>query len=156
MDVSGFVYTSGYFGEGSCDFDPGAGTFPLTSAGMTDIFISKYSQVPTDVNSVFTQKFNISPNPSNGNFIIRSLNSNGKYTVYNILGEVLMEFDSPSADDNRLADISRNQPNGIYFIKLSNDENNFIKKNGLAKITKPVRSIWWHLKRIEFFLITTN
>jgi hypothetical protein len=33
------IYTTGYF-EGSCDFDPGVGTFTLASAGQSDIFIS--------------------------------------------------------------------------------------------------------------------
>ena len=40
VDISGNVYTTGNF-EGTGDFNPGAGTFNLTSAGMQDIFVSK-------------------------------------------------------------------------------------------------------------------
>ena len=40
IDASGNVYTTGYF-NGSTDFDPGADTFNMASAGMNDIFISK-------------------------------------------------------------------------------------------------------------------
>ncbi|MGM0477824.1 MAG: SBBP repeat-containing protein [Bacteroidota bacterium] len=40
VDLNGNVYTTGYI-NGTVDFDPGAGTFNLTSTGPTDAFISK-------------------------------------------------------------------------------------------------------------------
>lgn len=40
VDAGGNVYIFGSFG-GSCDFDPGTGTFSLTSAGSYDIFLNK-------------------------------------------------------------------------------------------------------------------
>ena len=40
VDGSGNVYTAGSF-QGTVDFDPGAGIFPLISSGGNDIFISK-------------------------------------------------------------------------------------------------------------------
>ena len=44
VDCAGNVYTVGDF-RGTADFDPGAGTFNLTSAGRADIFVSKLEPV---------------------------------------------------------------------------------------------------------------
>lgn len=41
LDQAGNVYVTGYF-LGTADFDPGAGTFNLVSAGSNDAFISKF------------------------------------------------------------------------------------------------------------------
>lgn len=40
VDAAGNVYTTGHF-SGTADFDPGSGTYTLSSAGGTDLFISK-------------------------------------------------------------------------------------------------------------------
>ena len=44
VDSSGNVYTTGQF-SGTVDFDPGAGTTNLTSAGVGDIFVSKLNSL---------------------------------------------------------------------------------------------------------------
>ena len=53
VDGNGNVYTNGYF-SGTADFDPGAGTANLTSAGGTDIFVSKLNSSGT---FVFVKQF---------------------------------------------------------------------------------------------------
>lgn len=47
IDASRNVYTTGYFG--TADFDPGPGTFMMSSAGGNDVFISKLDSTGTFV-----------------------------------------------------------------------------------------------------------
>jgi hypothetical protein len=53
LDEQGNIYYTGGF-KGVCDFDPGAGTYNLTSAGWSDIFISKLTPSGT---LVWAKKF---------------------------------------------------------------------------------------------------
>ena len=43
LDGSGMIYLTGYYGL-TVDFDQGPGTYNLTSAGGSDVFIAKYSE----------------------------------------------------------------------------------------------------------------
>jgi hypothetical protein len=41
-DLSGYIYTTGYFSGSNVNFDPISGTFSMSSFGGNDVFISKY------------------------------------------------------------------------------------------------------------------
>ncbi len=48
VGADGSVYTAGEFLSGTADFDPGAGTFNLTSAGDKDLFLAKIANTGSD------------------------------------------------------------------------------------------------------------
>ncbi|WP_027394250.1 SBBP repeat-containing protein [Aquimarina latercula] len=52
-DASGNVYITGTF-EGTVDFDPGMGSYNMTSAGRTDVFVLK---LDTNGNFIWTESF---------------------------------------------------------------------------------------------------
>lgn len=73
VDALGNVYTSGAF-YSTVDFDPGAGTFNLTSAGISDAFVSKL-----DINGNFVWAKQIG---STGIEVGQSLALDGSNNVY--------------------------------------------------------------------------
>ncbi|MFZ4521056.1 MAG: T9SS type A sorting domain-containing protein [Bacteroidales bacterium] len=119
LDASGFVYTTGYFGEGSCDFDPGPGSFNVTANGMTDIFTAKFSQVALGIKPILRQDdVTLSPNPTGGIFTLSSPGNCGRFKLCNLTGEVIREYDGRklSQEGNLVINI-RDLPDGIYLIQ---------------------------------------
>jgi Ig-like domain CHU_C associated/Beta-propeller repeat len=84
-DVSGNIYTTGSF-QGTVDFDPGAGTFNLTSAGNNDVFILKL-----DASGNFLWAKNIGgASDENGSYI--DLDASGNLYVVGSFGSIV-DFD---------------------------------------------------------------
>ena len=83
VDALGNVYSTGYF-AGTADFEPGAGTNNLISAGSSDIFISK---LDTSGNFVWAKKMG-GTSTDQGNSIAVDANNNVITTV--ILVELLI------------------------------------------------------------------
>ncbi|MEO7962262.1 MAG: SBBP repeat-containing protein [Ginsengibacter sp.] len=50
-DIMGNIYTTGYFHSGQVDFDPGAGSYNLTSSDGDNIFVHKLSQCTNSTSS---------------------------------------------------------------------------------------------------------
>ena len=74
VDASGNVFTTGTF-RGTVDFDPGAGSASLTSAGSDDMFISK---LDASGNYVWAYAFG-GPNPADEG---RAVVTDGSGNVY--------------------------------------------------------------------------
>jgi len=65
------------------------------------------------------------PNPSENILIIKGLNKNEFYTIYNILGEALIARSTSNSEEIDVKNLS----NGLYFLKLDSGKTfQFIKK----------------------------
>ncbi len=92
VDSSGNVYTTGYF-SGTADFDPGAGTSNLTSAGSEDIFIS---ELDSSGSFVFVKQFGGTDSEMSYGIY---LDSNAVYTVGTFLSSTV-DFDPGAGTAN--------------------------------------------------------
>lgn len=126
IDGTGNVYTKGFFNE-SCDFDPGAGSFNLVSAGSNDIFIRKTSQHMVGVESIPIDNLIVFPNPSSGIFTIdiKNTSSETNICVCDVLGNCILNKLSVKGEEQ--IDL-RDQTKGIYFLELVSDGERVVKK----------------------------
>jgi hypothetical protein len=77
------------------------------------------------------QKISIFPNPSNGEFEVKSMNAEVKLVeIYNVLGEKVFSSTVSSHTSTGLSmtvDLP-GQPEGIYFMKVKTDKGNYVGK----------------------------
>ncbi|MEZ5068550.1 MAG: T9SS type A sorting domain-containing protein, partial [Bacteroidia bacterium] len=114
LDVKESIYVAGEFG-GLCDFDPSGNSYTLTSSGLDDAYLFKWSQVLTGLQHMNNLSgLNVFPNPFVNNVQI-SLPEKAIITVSNIAGQVILKTILPAgANAVSLA----NQPGGAYLLNV--------------------------------------
>lgn len=115
IDAAGNVISTGTF-QGVADFDPGSGTFNLTSNTGDDVFICKLNQnSSTAISDLSNVKNNLSvfPNPNNGTFYIEAKNE-GLYVIVDEAGRILRSFSVNSPTNNKI--VINGLSKGIYFV----------------------------------------
>jgi hypothetical protein len=84
----------------------------------------KLSEGETGINETNSTNtsFLIYPNPTTGKFVIDSQLSSGEISVYNLLGEKILQQDMSTTID------LSNSPRGVYFVKIDNGEHRCMQK----------------------------
>lgn len=116
VDATNNIYVTGYFG-GTVDFDPGAGTANLVSAGGNDIFFAKYD---ASGNYLFARR--AGSTGSDIGYVIRVDNSNNLY-VGGVF-DFTVDFDPGAGTANLAGSIS-----DVFFAKYDASGNYAFAKN---------------------------
>jgi outer membrane protein OmpA-like peptidoglycan-associated protein len=110
VDSSGNVHTTGLF-QGTADFDPGAGTSNLTSAGSNDVFVSKLDSTGA---FVWAKQFG-----STGNDIGRSIAVDSSGNVHTTGSfELTVDFD-PDPAGGAVANLTSAGETDVFVSKLN-------------------------------------
>ena len=128
LDVNGNICVSGAF-SGTADFDPGPGTFNLTSSGSDDAFVIKLGSVITGISTINNSLHvtNIFPNPfSNSTTISLSLSRPAKVTakVFDVKGRLvsILTDDTFQKGDNKIVWRAEGLSAGVYFLRMQTPE----------------------------------
>ncbi|HRZ42186.1 MAG TPA: T9SS type A sorting domain-containing protein [Bacteroidales bacterium] len=127
VDTAGDVYTTGYF-QNTVDFNPGPGTFNLTSVGETDIFVHKMNKSSSGAEEhAQVIRLTAYPNPTTGDVSISfgQKLDDVEFVLMNVYGEVISKnhFTLQSG-----ANITLDGPNGIYFLTIRTTEGQNVVK----------------------------
>jgi len=134
VDSSGNIYTSGVY-DNTVDFDPGSGTYNLTSAGSSDIFIQKFKiltglGLPANTNNQPTM--DIMPNPNKGSFTfeingLTPSNKSARIEVFNTIGKRVYSAEVATMNEIRVP-MDLKLAKGMYIIRISTEEALFDSK----------------------------
>jgi len=127
LDNAGNIYTTGYFNF-SADFNPGSGTYSLTSAGQSDAFIVKLTKNGTGINTLSNKniKMKIYPNPNRGSFNMEISSKDNKskqykLEIYSMLGVLVHSETIQVASVTYKQMHFENLNTGVYFIHLKGE-----------------------------------
>jgi hypothetical protein len=123
------VYLTGYL-EGTGDFDPTAGIYDLTCAGVEDFFIAKYTEASAASieNASLNFEVQIYPNPvsSFANIYVSQIDENiSKFQLMNMAGQVL--FSGKLTEQNTPLNLSGISA-GIYIITIDHQQGSVSRK----------------------------
>jgi hypothetical protein len=118
VDASNNVVTVGYF-AGSCDFDPQGTTVSLSTAGLDDIFITKWSQSAVGVEEFPTNEYTVFPNPSNGMLTINATSDmqTANINIYSSLGSLVQ---TQQANGQQIVIDLSELVQGFYILEIDN------------------------------------
>ena len=118
MDAHEKIYVAGEFG-GTCDFDPSNNLYNLTSAGMGDAYIFKWSQPITGLYDNYTNTLiKVFPNPFTETVQINVIEK-ATVTISSITGQVILRTILPVGINT--IDMA-SQKSGTYLLNVLTDK----------------------------------
>jgi hypothetical protein len=142
LSNSGQVFSTGSFSSTNADFNPGSGTYILSSNGNNDIFVGSYNQningINEDLNNTELILDKIYPNPANSNvFITYTIlkKTDIEITIYTQSYDIEKKFYINPGNIGTYTysiDMSEMSP-GFYFINIKTELGEIIRKIELIK-----------------------
>jgi hypothetical protein len=119
IDAGFNIYTGGYIGAASVDFDMGPGVFNITTTGIA-AFVCKMGQGTLGIDrpgSTYNSPVVIYPNPTSGIFTlsIAPPSKDATIEIYNTLGSLV--YKQSNLKEINSIDLT-NSASGVYFVRL--------------------------------------